>query len=78
MVTTPDPEFTGLNAADFRNEWSKVAVFDFWRILPREVATAGHIDYFPIGKGSDDAANAKRLRELWCGPADKGSDTAKG
>lgn len=78
LITTPDPQFKGLKAADFRNEWNKIAVFDFWRILQHELAAADHIAYFPIGKGADDTGNSERLRELWCGPAATASDTAKG
>ncbi len=65
LITTPDPAFKTLNADDFKNEWSRVLVFDFWRILSGEVASSEHIDYIGIGIGSDNDANTARLRSLW-------------
>ena len=67
LVTTPDPAFKTLNADDFKNEWSRVLVFDFWRILSEQLASHAHIDYIGIGVGRDDHANTARLRSLWHG-----------
>jgi len=78
LITTPDPRFKELTAADFRNEWAKVIVYDFWRILKKELESAGHIDYVPIGKSREDAENTRRLKDLWCGPDEKGSEIAQG
>lgn len=67
LVTTPDPAFKTLNADDFRNEWSRILVFDFWRILSEKLASRDHIYYIGIGVGNDDDANNARLRSLWHG-----------
>lgn len=64
LITTPDPVFRALKAADFRNE-SPVVVVDFWRILDRELAGKPNICYIPIGRSLNDEANAARLAELW-------------
>jgi UDPglucose 6-dehydrogenase len=78
LITTPDPAFKELKASEFKNQWAEVTVFDFWRILQNELDGHDHIRYIPIGKSREDDANARRLRELWCGPDEKASDIAKG
>ena len=67
LITTPDPSFKALNAEDFMNQWAQVLVFDFWRILEKDIAAAQGIKYIGIGLSSDDASNTKRLNELWWG-----------
>jgi UDPglucose 6-dehydrogenase len=67
LITTPDPEFVGLEAADFENTWSEVLVFDFWRILSEKLAGKSRIRYVGIGLSEDDAGNTERLRQLWAG-----------
>lgn len=63
LITTPDPAFRALTAADFRR--SGVTVVDFWRILDKELAGQSNIRYIPAGRSVDDAANGARLAELW-------------
>ncbi len=77
LITTPDPAFKKLKASEFKNQWAEVTVFDFWRILQKELDGHDHIRYIPIGRSRDDDANTRRLRELWCGPDEKVSDIAK-
>ena len=63
LITTPDPVFRALTAADFRR--SGVTVVDFWRILDKELAGQSNIRYIPAGRSVDDVANGARLAELW-------------
>lgn len=65
LITTPDPAFQALKAADFRNPNPVVTVVDFWRILDKELTGKPHIQYIPIGCSRDDPANAARLAQLW-------------
>ena len=51
LITTPDPEFKALTAADFRRDGRSVTVVDFWRILSDELAAAPGIEYVPYGRG---------------------------
>lgn len=67
LITTPDPAFKDLTAADFKNEWAEVLVFDFWRTLRSSLSNAPGIKYIGIGTSEDDAANTARLKELWWG-----------
>lgn len=67
LITTPDPVFKALSADDFRNEWSQVLVFDFWRILREKLESRQHIRYVATGVSEDDAANTARLKSLWWG-----------
>jgi len=69
LITTPDPEFKSLRAADFRNRESPVTVVDFWRILDKELSGKPGIRYIPVGRSDDDAANVARLAQLWEGAA---------
>ena len=65
LVATPDPDFLNLTAEDFKNHLAKVTVIDFWRHLQSELEGKEWIDYVAFGRGGDDAANARRLRDLW-------------
>ncbi|MCS7220810.1 MAG: nucleotide sugar dehydrogenase [Anaerolineae bacterium] len=65
LITTPDPIFQTLTAADFNRNNSNVIVVDCWRILSRKLAGHPHIRYIPIGCSVDDEANAMRLAKLW-------------
>src|SRR5712691_11693468 len=65
LITTPDPAFHALRAADFTSRESSVTVVDFWRILDKELAGQPNISYVPIGRSVDEAVNAARLAELW-------------
>lgn len=67
LITTPDPVFKRLTAESFKNKWSTVTVFDYWRILRGELEGQPHIKYVGAGMSSDDAANTQLLKELWWG-----------
>ncbi len=71
LITTPDPAFKDLTAADFKNDWAQVLVVDFWRILREKLDNVSGVKYLGIGLSQDDAANSARLKQLWWGqPAD--------
>ncbi|MEW6077402.1 MAG: nucleotide sugar dehydrogenase [Thermodesulfobacteriota bacterium] len=63
LITTPDPVFKKLKAADFRHR--PVTVVDFWRILDQELSGVSGITYVPVGRSVSDAANAAQLRQIW-------------
>ncbi|MDY6844779.1 MAG: nucleotide sugar dehydrogenase, partial [Thermodesulfobacteriota bacterium] len=65
LITTPDPAFHMLTAADFKNGKSCVTVIDFWRILDTKLLGKCNIRYIPIGRSIDDKTNSKRLAQLW-------------
>ncbi len=65
LITTPDPAFRMLTAADFSRDDSVVTVVDFWRILDHELRGRPNIHYFPVGRSTNDQANATRLVQLW-------------
>jgi UDPglucose 6-dehydrogenase len=65
LVTTPDPEFLRLSAADLLSEKESVIVVDFWRQLDPGVRQTRGINYIPFGRNLDDAASKVRLRDLW-------------
>jgi len=65
LITTPDPAFKNLTAADFATEKNEVTVIDFWRILKGRFPEGSKIRYVPVGLSEDDGANDKRLKELW-------------
>ncbi|MFN2500500.1 MAG: nucleotide sugar dehydrogenase [Pyrinomonadaceae bacterium] len=67
LITTPDPAFAKLTATDFRNSWSEVLVFDFWRIIKHELADAPHIKYIGTGIGIDHEDTTRILKSLWWG-----------
>ncbi len=67
LITTPDPVFKQLTADDFKNEWSEVLVFDFWRLLTDKLQGSPHIKYIGAGTSEDETANTARLKKLWWG-----------
>ena len=67
LITTPDPVFGALSAADLENSWSEVLVFDFWRILSEKLSNNPRVKYVGIGLSENDTANADRLKRLWAG-----------
>ncbi len=77
LITTPDPAFKALTENDFRNEWSEVLVFDFWRLLRDKLEDQPHIKYVGIGTSEDDAANTARLKKLWWGDDSEALGTAR-
>lgn len=77
LITTADPAFTTLTAADFKNDWSQVLVVDFWRILRDQLENDPNINYLGIGLSENDADNAARLKELWWGKPAESLQTSK-
>jgi UDPglucose 6-dehydrogenase len=69
LITTPDPAFKLLTEENFRNQWSEVLVFDFWRILQEKLRGQPHINYVGSGLSRDDNVNSDRLKRLWWGDA---------
>jgi len=67
VITTPDPVFRALRAADFPPKNPLIVVFDCWRILRNELKDKSHIRYIPLGVGSDDQSTAMKLKSLWEG-----------
>ena len=76
LITTPDPAFDNLTASDFKNEWSEVLVFDFWRKFTGRLKGQTGIKYVGIGTSEDDDANTARLKKLWWGKAGDALGTA--
>jgi UDPglucose 6-dehydrogenase len=65
FVTTPDPVYQKLTAAELKGNRASVTIVDFWRILDKEVSGKPGIRYIPIGRSRDEVANTKRLAALW-------------
>jgi hypothetical protein len=65
IVTTPDPVYRALTAADFAPDGRQVTVVDCWRMLGAELEHHPRITYVPIGRSVDDTRNAERLAALW-------------
>ena len=65
VITTPDPEFKALTAADFHRDGSTVTVIDFWRILGDKLAGVPGIEYIPYGKGPAEIDEDGVLYHLW-------------
>jgi UDPglucose 6-dehydrogenase len=76
LITTPDKVFTALTADDFRNQWAKVLVVDFWRLLRNEIENQPHIEYLGIGLSENDVDNTARLKTIWCGDSSHGKGTS--
>ena len=69
LITTPDPAFRAMTAAEFAGHRNPVQVIDCWRILDKELAGRAGIRYVPVGRSIEDGANAMRLAELWGAPS---------
>ena len=65
LITTADPEFKGLNAADFSDGSKTVTVYDFWRILKNELSENEKINYVAVGCSTNDEAQKKFFTDLW-------------
>ena len=63
LITTPDPVFKALKAADFGAR--SVTVVNFWRILDKECMGKPNIRYVPFGRSANDKENGSRLQKLW-------------
>jgi UDPglucose 6-dehydrogenase len=74
LITTPDPLFRKLTAADFPVRPNRTTVVDFWRILSQQLSAAQHVRYLPFGRSTRDAENTAALAALWDGiPAKAGA-----
>ncbi|MCS6874625.1 MAG: nucleotide sugar dehydrogenase [Pyrinomonadaceae bacterium] len=76
LIATPHPEFEKLEAEDFKNQYRKVTVIDFWRMM-KKLENEDHINYIAFGKSNDDTANTKRLKQIWLGTKEKPSEAVK-
>lgn len=65
LVTTADPAFRSLTAADFSGAANPVTVLDFWRMLDPELRGYTHINYIPYGSNLDGEANTGILARYW-------------
>ena len=65
LITTPDPEFKSLSAANLKLNENRIILVDFWRAVVDELAHHPNIHYVPIGRSVDDEANAARLQQIW-------------
>jgi UDPglucose 6-dehydrogenase len=65
LVTTPDPEFKALKAADFQRTGRTVVVVDFWRILTDELSGAPGIEYVAYGRGPAAIGPSDVLKQTW-------------
>ncbi len=66
LITTADSEFKTLQAKDFTDGEKEVTVYDFWRILKKELTDKSNIKYNPVGRSSDDdESQINFLTELW-------------
>ena len=63
LIATPDPVFKALRAPSFGAK--PITVFDFWRILDKELSDKLNIRYVPLGRSIDDEANSEKLMQLW-------------
>jgi hypothetical protein len=70
LVTTPDPVFRELRAADFLVGRKSVTVVDFWRIFDATLAGVTGITLISIGRDENGPANQARLQSLWGGFAE--------
>ena len=64
LITTPDPKFAALTAADFQRPRG-ITVVDFWRILRDKLSSAHGVNYIPVGCSADEQGNGQRLTKLW-------------
>lgn len=66
LITTPDPEFRELTAADFgAGPERPVIVVDFWRLLARTLPGEPDIRYLPVGYGQENDSASTQLATLW-------------
>ena len=70
IIATPDPVYAALEVKDFclpviETTEARVTVVDCWRLLTNKFTNQADINYIPIGRSTNDAANAARLVSLW-------------
>jgi UDPglucose 6-dehydrogenase len=63
LVTTADPAFCRLTAADFQRR--PVTVIDFWRVLKTALSNQSGILYVPYGNNVSREEADQRAAELW-------------
>ncbi len=71
IITTQDPTFQSLTAADFLARTRPVIVLDCWRKHRQALDGHDHIHYVPVGCSTDDTGNARRLAALWNHPVEE-------
>ena len=76
LITTPDPEFSGLSAEDLRNEQQETIVFDFWRLLRTKLVGQPNMKYIAIGTDADNDLNTACLTDLWSDDSPRAIRTA--
>lgn len=69
IITTPDPVYGALELKDFTNGGNAITVVDCWRILASKLSGQPRVNYVPLGRSVDEAANSDRLAKLWSGSA---------
>ncbi len=68
VITTPDPQFSALEAAAFPARRPPMLVYDCWRLLRPKLATASHVRYLPLGVG-DGQPQPQQIAGLRGAPA---------
>lgn len=69
LITSPDPAYRCLRAADFARARGRPLVVDFWRILRAELEGATTVEYVAVGVSGDAASQAEELlRGVWSAP----------
>jgi UDPglucose 6-dehydrogenase len=71
LVTTPDPAYRALGAADFADAQPDLLVVDFWRILRAELQSVATVEYMGVGINTDAWHDTETLRALWTSSAQK-------
>jgi UDPglucose 6-dehydrogenase len=69
MITTADPAFRNLVAADFEQPDKIVTVVDFWRLLSPELANHPGIRYIAFGVSSGPGERTRSLADYWAASA---------
>jgi len=65
VITTPDPAFRALAAADFPQKNPPIVVLDCWRILREKLGGSQHVRYVPLGIGRYEPKLVSHLKEMW-------------
>lgn len=65
VITTPDPAYRALEAADFGAGTRRVTIVDCWRILAEKLDGHSTLTYVPLGRSVNDRRNHDRLATLW-------------
>jgi UDPglucose 6-dehydrogenase len=65
IVTTADPLYTSLTAAEIVRDRRSVTVIDFWRSLAAELKDVPEVRYVPIGRCLDDSRSKEDVARVW-------------